>query len=221
MKAWTVRDAAEKLGVSPQRVRALARSGRLSASKVGDRWIIENPQRTGRKPRPGRPLGSASAWALLSLLCGESPEWIHPSMRSRLRRRLHDGNWLIDALTHSVPRAITQKWRVLPGDLSKLQREFRLVRSGLSAVSAEIDLLPAPGEVDAYVDERLLSAIEKRFRPDRSSSDVNLILRIPSHGWVLGLPQAPPPVVAADLLASDDPRSARAARDLFLRLAHG
>jgi len=221
MKAWSIRDAAQRLGLSPQRVRALARSGRIQASKIGERWIIHDALRTDRKRRPGRPLVSANAWALLALLCGESPDWIDPSVRSRLRRRLHDSDWLVEALIHSEPRSVIQKWRALPGDLEKLPREFHLVPSGLSAACVEIDLLPSPGEFDAYVEEKSLRAIEKRFRPDRTSSNVNMILRVPSHSWILGFPQAPPPVVAADLLGSDDPRAARAARDLLKRLAHG
>ena len=221
MRVWTIKEVALRMGVSPQRVRVLARSGRMNARKVGGQWIIDELTRNSRKARPGRSLTSANAWALLALLCGESPDWIHPSVRSRLRRRLQNVDWLIETLLRSEARAVIVRWHCLSRDLPTLQREFRIVFSGISAVSEEFDVVPTPGEVDGYTDDKTARAIEKRFRPDHSSLDVNLVLRIPSHPWIFGLLRAPPPVVAADLLASDDSRTARAARDLLRRVAHG
>lgn len=54
----TVTEAAEKLGVSPQRVRAMIASGLLAAKKNGRDWVITaqalaKVQRMDRKP--GRP----------------------------------------------------------------------------------------------------------------------------------------------------------------------
>jgi len=220
MKAWSVRETAERLGVSEQRVRAMVRSGRLQASKVGHRWVVESDAGDLRRSRPGRPLAAANAWALLALLSGESPDWVHPSARSRLRRRLSDFNWLEVSLADSQPRALVLRWRVLPGDLSKLQDAVRLVYSGLSANRPELDVVPSSRQIDAYVDERSLRDVELRFRPDQSSANPNLILRLPSHDWVLRQgAQAPRAVVAADLLRHDDPRVARAARRLLERLA--
>lgn len=210
MKEYSVREAAQLIGVSPQRVRAMLDAGRLHGRKVGRAWLVPDPERLDRRP-PGRPLSAASAWALLALLVGDVPEWVDPSVVSRLRRRVRRGG-VVRALRESVPRARLHRWRVLPRDIDKLVNEFRLVLSGLSARHPELDVVPLGHELDAYVDASHLPRIERRFRPDRASERPNVILRVPSHRWILErFDKAPPPVVAADLLVSDDPRVARAA----------
>ena len=40
----SVRDAAARMGVSPQRIRSLARGGRIPARKIGRDWAIEIDQ---------------------------------------------------------------------------------------------------------------------------------------------------------------------------------
>lgn len=220
MKAYSVRDVAQYLGVSPQRVRALAKAGRLEANKVGSQWIMPADVVHPRRGHAGRPLGAANAWALLALLSSESPGWVDPSVRSRLRRRLHDVEWLEWALAHGQPRAQLHRWRVLSGDLPKIADGFPLVRSGLSAQSRELDAVPSPGHIDAYIDSGSLRKLQRRFSPERESSAPNMTLRVPSHDWVLGQArQAPPAVVAADLLLDEQPRVRRAARALLSRLA--
>jgi hypothetical protein len=210
---------AEKLGLSEQRVRAMARSGRIPAGRVGERWVFDPDAANLRRSHAGRPLAATNAWALLALLSGDSPDWVHPSVRSRLRRRLSDKDWLEAVLAHSEPRARILRWRILPVDLSKLQDAAHLVYAGLSANHPELDVFPNPGQIDAYAGERSLRDIELRFRPERSSSNPNLILRQPSQDWILRHSQAPRAVVAADLLLHDDPRVSRAARLLLRRLA--
>ncbi len=84
----SVHDAAERLGVSDRRVRALIDSGRLSAQRVGRAWIIDPSALAtvvGERP-PGRPLSAASAWAEL---LGERPAPRAESsiLRSRYRGR--------------------------------------------------------------------------------------------------------------------------------------
>lgn len=214
MKEYSVREAARLIGVSPQRVRAMLQAGRLQGRKVGRAWLVSDPQRLERRPR-GRPLSAASAWALLALLAGEVPEWVDPAVVSRLRRRVRQGE-VARVLRQSAPRAQLHRWRVLPRDLDKLASEFPLVPSGLWARLPELDIVSVGQELDAYVDVRDVPKIERRFRPDRSSERPNLILRVPSHRWILErFDKAPPSVVAADLLLSDDPRVARAALRLL------
>jgi hypothetical protein len=221
MRRWSVRELAKELSLSEQRLRVMARAGQLPATKTGERWVIEADPTRLRRPTPGRPLAAPNAWALLALLSGDSPDWVHPSVRSRLRRRLTDIDWLEAALIHSEPRAQILRCRVLPGDLSKLRVECHLVYSGLSANHAELDVLPDPQRVDAYVAENLLRAIKLRFRPQQPSSNPNLTLRVPSHDWILRQEAcAPQAVVAADLLGHEDPRVARAARRLLGRVIH-
>ena len=79
----------------------------------------------------------------------------------------------------------------------------------------------AENGLDAYVDGKTLRLIIGRFRPDMSPKEANLTLRIPSHPWVLSLSAAPLAVVAADLLASSDSRTARAAREWLRKFIRG
>ncbi len=221
MRAWSSKEVAEKLGISVQRVRALAGASRLDAHKVGDRWLVESLPRHDLGSRAGRPLASGSAWALLAELCGTVPGWIHAAALSRLRRRLRDPHWLVRALVHGQPRSKVLAWRALPADLPRIRREAGIVLTGLSAVSAGLDIVPERAGIDAYVDAKTLGFMEKRYRPGKSSEESNLTLRIPTHPWVLSFAEAPLAVAAADLLASPDPRRARAAREALEKLSRG
>lgn len=217
MDLHSISEVADLLGVSPQRVRALAKAGRLDSQKVGGRWVIRGaPAR--RRARSGRPVSSANAWGVLALMVGDDAGWLDPSARSRLRRRMREPGWAQVGLEASQARSDVHAWRVLPSDLAKLEAGFRLVRSGLSADVRELDVVGSGGVLDAYVDPESLDAILMRFRPDQDPAQPNLILRVPSNRWILGYPRrAPGPVVAADLLVSDDPRVSRAARELLAR----
>ena len=64
----TVADAAELLGVSSARVRALIQGGHLPARKIGNTWALERWQvlaRTFQTKQAGRPLSAAKSWAAI------------------------------------------------------------------------------------------------------------------------------------------------------------
>jgi len=208
------------LGVSPRRVRALIGSRRVSAVRVGRNWALDrNMLRSQKRPGGGRPINASNAWALLALLSGSPVPWVDVFSRSRLKRRMLNREWLEQALQFSESRSAVYSWRVLPGDLRKLQ-DYGLVRSGLAAPVPSLDIVPMNDELDGYVSLQALAQIEKRFRPGKSPENPNAILRVPSQQWILSQgPVAPPAVVAADLLAHPDSRVARAGRRLLQRIA--
>jgi hypothetical protein len=220
MKAWSTRDAAEELGISVQRIRVLAGAGRLSAHKVGGRWIVEEVSRA-REPRAGRPLSSTAGWAILAELSGARVSWMQASALSRLRRRMREGEWVIDSLLHGDPRSRLVRWRALPSDLAKMAIEASLIPTGLSAVTGDIDLVAASAELDAYVSRRTLGLIERRFQPAKETEEPNITLRVPDLPWILTLSRAPLAVVAADLLRHPDPRVSRAGGDALRGLLNG
>jgi excisionase family DNA binding protein len=85
---FSVHDAAQRLGVSDRRVRALIDSGRLRAQRLGRVWMIE-PSALGSvdgERAPGRPLNADSAWAEL-LGDRQAPAADPPMLRSRYRGR--------------------------------------------------------------------------------------------------------------------------------------
>ena len=213
MKARSVSEAAKELNLSPQRVRVLARSGVLDAEKVGNQWLVKDVEQV-RRSHPGRPLSAANAWGVLALVAGEDADWLDASVRSRLRRRLREPGWSVEAVSCSQARAAIKVLRVLPGDLSKLEAE--ILPSGLSARYSELDVLSSAEHLDGYVNQRSFEAIRRRFRPLSDPARSNLILRIPSGNWVLQhQDRVPLAVAAADLLSSDDPRAKRAAHAIL------
>lgn len=220
MDVLSVQEAAERLGIAPQRVRALIRAGRLPARRLGRAWAIQpaDPGWDSRPRKPGRPLRAANAWALLAILDGGSPGWIDPAVRSRLRKRARDPQWVESALIYGEQRSSIHRWRLLPPDLERIKKSFPLVLSGLSADDPGIDVVPVSAELDAYLDRSALSGIRRQFHPLESSEAPNLILRIPSIDWILHLRHAPSSVVAADLLDHLDPRVHRAAHRLLKQL---
>jgi hypothetical protein len=194
----------------------MLQAGRLEGHKVGWTWVVHAEPGLARSRPLGRPLSALNAWGLLALLAGDRAKWLDPSIRSRLRRRIRNQE-IVRVLRESEPRSQVYRWRALRGDLEKLASEFSLVPSGLTADYPDLDLVSVGEELDAYVDEKQVDKIERRFRPDRSSDQPNLILRVPSHPWILSFERAPLPVVAADLLENDDPRVARAAAQVLKR----
>lgn len=216
----SVKEAAEALGVGPQRVRALVGAGRLPARRLGRAWAIARRDLdVARSRRGGRPLAAANAWALLALLDGFRADWIDPAVRSRLKNRASDRSWVEAALRHSEPRSTVHQWRVLVPDLKRIAGAFPLVRSGLSADDIGIDVVQVGEALDAYVEGPAVSSIRRMVRPLEDSEEANLILRVPSESWVLRRrDRAPSSVVAADLLDHLDPRVSRAARRLLREL---
>ena len=62
-----VSEAAERLSVSPQRVRQLLESGQLSGRKLADSWVLDESQ-LRRRPAVSRPLSARMAWGLIDHL---------------------------------------------------------------------------------------------------------------------------------------------------------
>ena len=92
----SVHDAAERLGVSDRRVRAMIDSGRLRAQRLGRAWMIE-PSALGGvdgERSAGRPLNPDSAWAELlggRQISGANAALLRSRYRGRSERHELDG----------------------------------------------------------------------------------------------------------------------------------
>lgn len=137
----SVGQAAQALGVSPRRVRALIGSKQLPAVRIGRSWALDRSLLRSHRRRGGRPMSADNAWALLAMLNGSEAPWVDVFSRSRLKRRVLNGAWLEKALQFSEPRSMVHSWRVLPNELPKLQ-DYGLVRSGLAAPIPGLDIVP-------------------------------------------------------------------------------
>lgn len=208
-------DAARLLGLSLQRVRALVAEGELPGQKVVGRWFVDRDavERRVRDPKlSGRPYSAAHAWGLIALAEGESPKWLDPSNRSRLRRLLRKQD-LQDILPSLARRARRLELRAHASDLPRIEAEPDVVRSGVSAASEHRLEIVAPGILEAYVPARRLSQLERRYRL-KHSADANVLLHVVDGPWPFASDQRVAPRLAAmlDLLDHDDERSRRAAQ---------
>ena len=220
----SIREAANELGLSARRVRALVEAERLPAARIGDRYVIDGSDlaRLKRLPAlPGRPMSAHNAWGLLALLSGHEAPWLGASAAWRLKKLIDEGPDRVEqALLRAELRADVYELRMSAADLPKLKREFRLVPTGLAVRRSGLGVLvglPDDG-IDAYVDSVELGRIRRRFRPHKESGRPNALLRVPENDWILDFPAAPPAVVAADLLEHHDLRVARAASDLVAHI---
>jgi excisionase family DNA binding protein len=207
-------EAAQLLGVSADRARALAVSGQLPALKLGDRWFVERAaleQRLRRGVLEGRRFSPRNAWALLLLASGEQVGEIDPSVRSRLKRALaRDG--LVDLAPRLTDRAAPQSFRSHPGEIAHLLEDPDLIRSGISAGAEDFELVSGR-EADGYVQSAMLDRVVSDHALEPSGAQGNVKLRVvPDEVWSLpsGRQVAPEAAIALDLAEASDPRSARA-----------
>ncbi len=227
-KHVSVSEAAQRLDLGSQRVRALIADGRLRARRVGNQYVLEASEVASFRQRErvsGRPLGARSAWWVLAQLSGRpNAVVVSPRTYYRVRELLGSAEQLVRALSASEPRSQRHAWRVLPSDLEKLRRDSRIVLTGMAADEHLIDVSYQPDldGLDAYVSESQLAALDRGLMPVKGSREPNLVLRVPNGGsWVLDESRAPFAVVAADLLDHRDERVRRSARRALIGPARG
>jgi hypothetical protein len=132
---------------------------------------------------------------------------------------------VVAALEQGEARSEVHEWHLLPADVRALLDERPGVLTGVVVAPTFSTLLPSQrSEYDAYVDERLLQRLARRFRPVPGASRLkkNVTLRVPTRDWVLAYePQAPAVVCAADLLGHPSERVRRTGRELLEELTIG
>ncbi|WP_088284297.1 helix-turn-helix domain-containing protein [Kineosporia sp. A_224] len=216
----SVAEAAEMLGVHPQRIHQRIRDGSLPAEKIGHQWVLEmdDLRRIERHAGPGRPLSSKSAWDLL-LVAGEggASAGLSPSARSRARSRLrlllsHTSSDDPDDVAVHLVRALGNRaerrlFAASPRDLPALRDDQRVHLSGVSlpasnmSVAAVAEGYVHPDELDGLVDDYLLSPAAR--------SRANVILHVvpfaSSSPALAGLDAVAgsPLAIAADLAEHD------------------
>jgi excisionase family DNA binding protein len=195
----SVAEAAEILGVHPQRVHQRIRQGSLPAEKVGNQWAIEieDLRRVRHHAGPGRPLSAKSAWGLLAVAANDqAASELSPSARSRARSRLR--NLLVHAssaglddaaakLAHALGNRAARVLFVASGqDLPDVRNDERIHLSGISLPESNMsggavaEGYVSSDDLDTLVDDYLLSPA--------SRSRANVILHVvPSDAGDLAL----------------------------------
>jgi hypothetical protein len=238
LQPLSVPQAAQELGLSTARVRAMAASGQLTAEKIGGRWLVEGIEVSTRQTErrlPGRRFTAMNAWAVLVISSdghftpqeGVTPAddvlltHISPSVRSRLKRLL-----LSEGLAKLAPRlgarAEAFHYRVHPGELSHVTSDPALMATGITG-AARYGLLSSK-EVDGYLPARSLTEFVERhalselphgggvFPPEPT-----VCLRaVPDNVWSIfgGKSVAPMAAVALDLMDGWGARSQEIGRGL-------
>lgn len=191
-----VRQAAERLGVSRQRVLAMIKSGSLRAVREGRDWRID-PADLPKQPNQSRALSARMAWSLVEL-SADSPSL---NLASSERKRLIEywnrlGNSEHPAhLLRSWMRSRAQRRCFQARDLDYLRDDERLMPSGLSSPLAG---LSGAHQVEGYVlAEDIDRLVLDHMLVESSPANSNVVLHVVSQ--MRYRDNAPALLVAADL----------------------
>jgi excisionase family DNA binding protein len=220
-------DAAEQLGVSPREVRRLIADGKLRAVRPGREQLVEVESVRYRagvlRPRAGRPLSPAMAWAVLASMSGHRPEWMSSSQLVRVKRHARKP---LDQWPYLLSRrAQVRLARFLPMklDQARLTSPGIAVGGAIAARDHGSSLIATQSPVELYATTQAYEQILTWRGVNWDSHDPNAMLRVlpmdlpeAAIGWIMDL-TVPMAVAAADLLDHGDERSVLAARDLLGR----
>lgn len=223
-QGFTVDEAAKRLGVSRQRVRALARK-QLPAEQSSRILLIDSAAVERRRltpPLAHRLLEPANAWALLALASGDpalapSLEVLSPSSRSRLRARLRHAP-LADLVPLLRKRAELRWLRADDADVDAILAESGVVATGASVAGEYGFDIVAPSTAEVYVTPKTAATLTRRYALEPSAR-ANVVLHVIKSAWPfdVGVARAPTLVAAVDLADSPDQRTARAGRQYLAR----
>ncbi len=197
-------------------------AGAIDAEKAAGAWWIpaESFARLVASPRQGgRPLGSASAWAVLLLASGELAEWASAKVRRHVAGLL-DEHGLTGVFCKLSHRAVRHAYEAHRAELRRLADSDDLMLSGVRAAGAYRLGLQGGDEVEAYVAASAVEKISKRHGL-AAGTEPNVVLRaVPDDVWALvhRRPVAPIAAVLADLAEHSDARARRVAQERASRL---
>ncbi|HVK25278.1 MAG TPA: hypothetical protein VM677_28300 [Actinokineospora sp.] len=221
-----VSKAAERLKVSPERVRELVGLGQLAAVRPGRELLVRADSVHRRanvvRPQAGRPLSPRMAWAVLASASGNSPDWVSSAELVRVRRYVQRP---LDRWPHGLARrADLHPARILPAVLKRVREMPGVAAGGVAAAIAHGSNLV--GAADETVDLYVSSAVYEELRGAKGirwdSEDPTVIVRVLSAelavsalAMILGKPVVPVAAAAADLLDQGDERAVHAASELL------
>jgi hypothetical protein len=221
----SVRDAAQRLGVSPVAVRQQIAGGRLPAVKRGRDWWVDPRavERLRRQPaRSGRPLSAPLAWAVLLLASGDEAAadrvLSHPRYRSRARAWLREQSLIEDA-PRLRARAASEEFDAHPSELRRIAARPEVLLTGASA-GGLVGLIGRPSAVEVYAPAVQREAIVREHALVPGSGPVR-VRWVADEIWAALHPdkdqRAPRASVLLDLLESDEPRARREAARALAR----
>lgn len=202
----TVTEAAERLGITRRAVMYLLDDGSITGRRLTNgTWLVDTDSVTrweliGQRGR-GRPLNSATAWAVLWELSGLDAEWLERTTRFRLRDRIrgYDAPGLARAVAR---RTVDHRYRAANAE----RAADGLIATGRAAADVlGMGLLRDRSHVAGYVRDGTADewADSHFMLSDSAGRDVIYSNTLPFRYAEDDMPSA---VVAADLARSTDTR---------------
>jgi len=220
-----VGEAASRLGVSSQRVRALINAGLLEATEISGRYVVDDDSLDALaghvRHTAIRAFSRRIAWSAAALADGVRPTWISQSELSRLRTRMTNAEADVDAWRARIRARAGSRatYRLGRTRLDSLLSSAGVARSGTVATNLVTDRQVGDAGVAVWLatrDQR--DHLIKTFGLLASSSG-NVTVRTAD---VAGLDQvgtgvdAYRMIVAGDLLDSTDARGRHAGAELLV-----
>lgn len=215
----SVKEAANRLGVSADAVRKRISADGLRAQRRGREWWLDAREidRIARHgPSRGRPLSPDMAWGVLLSASGDdesAARAVHnPRYWSRLRSWLR-GHPLAEHSSRLRARAEAEQFDAHPSELARILDRPDVLATGISAADA-VGLLGGRSAVEVYAPAAHRDALIDEHALEAGPGPVR-IRWVRDEIWPL-LDQdddrrAPRAAVLIDLLEHDDPRARREA----------
>ena len=198
-----VSEFASQLGISPGRVRQLISAKRITATKSGGTWLIDQSQLKLRalSSRPmSKPIATNFIYLLSDMDWGDN---LQPSERSRIK------DYFAELKSNDNPAALLASWlkafrsvhklHLNPNDFNTLRAERKIVASG---VSDKRTGLSQSDFFEGYVESKDLKEIKRKYLLVESDN-FNVILRTSPIKLTKLIPFG---LVLADLADHNQPR---------------
>lgn len=206
MADLTATQLATRLCVTSRRARDLLRSEVIAGRQLPNgMWLADSDSvvryEISANRGSGRTLNAATAWGLLWELSGLDADWLNPSARARVRRRIRESD------ANELATAVSKRARAHRFTAANAKRAASgLIRTGRSAVSVlETDLIEDSRQAIGYVRKGFVDNYAKSnfMIADAAGRDVIYENTLPIKYVATIMPAA---VVAADLAVSTDTR---------------
>jgi hypothetical protein len=203
----TATEAADRLGVLPQRVRALVQTGELTAVRAEGIWLVDADSlarrvllgQLGVTGASARPWSQHVAWTAMRALDGDDGllRGLDRKVRYRLRLRLENAG-PAELLAAVRNRAKVVRVSVHPSRVTPL-RDL-MVPTGITGAGIHGLGLSGDDAADGYLSADGLVDARVRLRARDSATGSHLLRVVDDHSLLEGLQVAPRLAVAADLV---------------------
>lgn len=203
-----MKEAAERLGVTPARARRIIVEAGIEPRRVGPVWLVDSDQiyRLTRLPRPvGKRWAPETSWAALYALSGWRTPWLDATRSYRMRKRLRDES-MTGELLAGIVATRTREYRFDVANVKKAMESVIPTGRAATAALAELNagLLPDERRVYGYptTGETVTQYAKTHFMVLNPSGPHVLY----EATWPGSVPELATAVVAADLARSTDTR---------------